>query len=279
MDYKRFLIYILETGIALLLLSACGTAQPILTPTTTALPTLTPEPTVTPAPPTAKSTPETPQWEYVALGDRPVMIYGDYSYVPHYAALIEEDLGVMVNVHIIGSDLLTTEQLLEKLRNDEKLRVQISNADVVTLAIGDIEGAVYLEGSCYKAEDVPDCMAKEFESTFRVNYSAILDELLMQSQPGAIIRTMTLYVRDVEVPGYDGDERPFMKLLNTHILEVASEHNIPVARVDVAFSGLSIDEDPVANGFLDKEGYFPTLAGAVKIAEVHRDLGYEPAVP
>ena len=100
-------------------------------------------------------------------------------------------------------------------------------------------------------------MAKEFESTFRVNYSAILDELLMQCQPGAIIRTMTLYVRDVEVPGYDGDERPFMKLLNTHILEVASEHNIPVARVDVAFSGLSRDEDPVAKGFSIKRGIFP----------------------
>ena len=267
------------TGIALLLLSACSTAQPILTPTATALPTLTPEPTATPAPPTATSTAETPEWEYVALGDRPVMIYGDYSYAPHYAAFIEEDLGVKVNLHIVGSDLLTTEQLLDKLRNDEKLREQISEADVVTLAIGDIEGAVYLEGPCYKAEDVPDCMAKEFESTFSVNYSAILDELLMQCKPGTIIRTMTIYVRDVEVPGYDGDERPLMKLLNTHILKVASEYNIPVAQVDVAFNGLSIDEDPIAKGFLDKEGYFPTLAGAVKIAEVHRELGYEPTVP
>ncbi|MBN2390576.1 MAG: hypothetical protein JXR84_07630 [Anaerolineae bacterium] len=265
MNRKNVLSWILNLGLVLLLVTACSTPQPAPTPTATPLPT------ATPAPPTDTPTPETPEWDYVALGDWPVMGMGDYSYAPHYAAYIEADMGVKVNLHIAGSPYQTTDQLLEQLRNDQALRDQISEAEVVTLVIGSLDMIEYIEDPCYEEENWVDCTEKELASTFLPNYNAILDELVTQCKSGLLIRTMTYPYVDADWAYDKGDERPLIKFLNESIIQVSAEHNIPVARVDIAFDG--------AEGLVTANGQSLLKPGAVKIAEAHRDLGYEPTVP
>jgi hypothetical protein len=74
-------------------------------------------------------------------------------------------------------------------------------------------------------------------------------------------------------------------LASSQAVEAASEHNIPVARVDLAWNGPNLDEDPVAKGYICGDvsslmsGVHPSEEGNRVIAEVLRKLGYKPLGP
>ena len=59
-------------------------------------------------------------WDYVALGDSTPTGYGLLeSYVEYYAAFIEEDLGVKVEIHNFAQDGQSTRILLDHLRGSD----------------------------------------------------------------------------------------------------------------------------------------------------------------
>lgn len=127
MDYKKVLSWVLKLGLVLLLVSACSTPQPTAPP----LPTATPEPS-----PAATATPEPPIWDYVALGDSVVGQIGDYAYINHYTAYLEADLGVKVIQHPHGVGGYRSIQVLDRIRNDQAVRDELREAEVVTVFIG-----------------------------------------------------------------------------------------------------------------------------------------------
>jgi len=252
----------------------CGTPQPTLTP-------VPPIPTATPTavPPTPTATP-IPEWDYVALGDSHVALR--ISYVDPYAAHIEDDLGVKVRLERWGVSGMTSGELLDRLRNNQKLRDAISEAEVVTLVIGpndlywplvDPDG----RGNC-GGEDLRDCIRDALES-FRVNYDAIIAELFTLCSSKTIIRTMTNHYGNLRYWGFNEDLRPFFEPLNDHIVQAASENNIPVALAHLAFNGPDGDEDPADKGYLASDGVHASELGATVIADLHQELGYEYTCP
>jgi hypothetical protein len=251
-------------GLILLLLSACSTPQPV--------PTATPLPTATPAPPTDTPTPETSEWNYVALGE-------GFAFASLYAKHIEDDLGVKVKVYLAGSVSTTTAQLLEHLRNDQALRERLSEAEVVTVVFGDNEMGEYLTGPCAGVENLPECISTQLTTTFAPNLDAIFGELLTLCKPSTIIRTMSYYSRNIGWQALGDTQSVFGDVtLNDCILEAAAKHNIPVAPVHEAFNGPAGDEDPIAKGYCEASGGLNAV-GAAKIAETFQEVGYEPTIP
>jgi lysophospholipase L1-like esterase len=115
--------------------------------------------------------------------------------------------------------------------------------------------------------------------TFRANYDTIIAELFTLCSSGAIIRTMTYYYGSLADSGYDGDLRPFYVPLNDHIIQASAENGIPVALVHLAFNGPDGDGNAEVKGYLSADGLHPSAAGAALIADLHRELGYEPTCP
>ncbi len=268
----------------LLYMVACGTPQPAptLPPTSTPMPIATPEPTATPVPPTETPVPEVQEWEYLAIA--PYIGYPD-SPEARYAAYIEMDLGVKVDLttktrFLADSDCAINDEIIDGLRNDEKLRKLVGEADVVTIETSycDIYYLVvneYMIDRC-GGEDNMDCVADALLS-YRASCDAIYEEILSLSQPGTIVRTMTLPHGHLKpLVDSDLDLAPFYVLYNEQIVESAAEHNIPLARVDIAFHGESGDEDAVAKGLMPDNFFALSAEGMGVVADLWRDLGYEP---
>jgi len=241
-----------------------------------------------PGTPAATPTEATPTWDYIALGDSWAAGYGvgGRSYVVYYAEHMEADLGVKVTVHNWGRGGLSSDGLLAMLRNNQELRNAISEAEVVTFEIGgnDMTGPLHLYrvGSCGGADNLDCC--REGLTSFRANFDAIIAEILsLRSTTDTIIRTMEYGYpwvnRDKELGIYEDLKPCWVEVFSEHIVQAASEHNIPVVDVYLAFNGPNGDEDPVDKGYIGADGEHPSEAGQRLIAELHRELGYEPLGP
>ncbi len=292
MDPNKLLTPVINFLCILILLPACGTPQPTPTPppTVTLIPTYTLEPTVTPEPPTPTltSTPDIPVWDYVAFGSSVVSLWGDYSYTVPYAQYIEADLGIKVSIHNKGIPGSTIVELLDGIRSKPAWRDALGDAEVVTVYIGgnDLDFQLmgeYKSGKC-GGEDNMDCM-RNFYLEINDNFDALFEEILSLCSPSTIIRASTLYYGSLKVFDFNEDLAPFYRLTNEQILLSAAEHNIPVARVDIAFNGSGGDESSIEKGYVEADtpgsmvgGLHPTHQGSYVIADAHRELGYEPSI-
>lgn len=230
-----------------------------------------------PGTPAATPTEATPTWDYVALGHGiPGGVgVGGRSYVVYYAEHMEADLGVKVTLHRWTRGGQTSGGLLHALRNDEELRSDISEAEVVTFFTW--PGPGYCAGV-----DREDCFEEPLP-TFRANLDAIIAEILsLRSTSDTIIRTVDWfypYVNENKERGVFEDCKRCLEALNEQVVQAASEHNIPVARTYSVFNGPDGDEDARDKGYVQADGIHPSEAGHRLIADLHRELGYEPLGP
>ena len=79
-------------------------------------------------------------WDLVALRDSTPAGYGvgaDNSYIQIYAEYIEQDLGVDVVVHNWATNSTrTVAEWAEQVRNNDELRDNLRNAEVITIWLG-----------------------------------------------------------------------------------------------------------------------------------------------
>jgi len=206
------------------------------------------------------------------------------SYVAYYAGYIEADLGVKVRPLNEGKKNLSSDELLSALRSDQGLRNEISEAKVVTFMIGGNTalGIAFNPG----VTDIPKALAP-----WRETYDAVIDEILsLRSTSDTIIRAIDYpnpWVSYLKKQGIFDQVKPNLAGFVEQIVEAASEHNIPVARADLAMNGPNGDEDPAAKGYFCGDVSLPPAQGVVHpneagsrvIAEVLRKLGYKPLGP
>ena len=250
-----------------LLVVACSTPQPTPTPTATPIP----EPTVLPT--MIPNEAET-EWLYVALGDSEAICCGIRTYPEYYADFIEQDLNVKVNLRNLGVSGITSEELLRRLGRED-YRNLISEAQVVTFVITMNDLLLCPQGD-------REC-AEEKLATAMANYTAIIEEILtLTSTEDAIIRTQTYdnpFVNKWKERGDFEERRPMMDRWNQQIVEIATQYNIPVARVYRDFNGPNGDQDPGDKGYISTDGMHNNDAGARRIAQLLQELGYEPLAP
>jgi hypothetical protein len=172
------------------------------------------------------------------------------------------------------------------VQNDEKLRADIRQAELVTIGVGFAD--MYFD--CMT--DYPGLGTHERKQRkesrrkvekkvqiFRETYDALLDEVLdLASSTDTVIRVMDFYFPFVamyrEMGIYD-ETMHYWKAFNECIINSARKHNIPVAHIFLLFNGANGDEDPVEKGWIAYDGLHPNEIGKELIAAEFRKLGYQ----
>ena len=229
--------------------------------------------------------------DYVAFGDSLATGYGIAdSYVYRYADLVGTDTGTPVNVHNLGVNGLTSEQLRAGIEHDQRAKDAIEQAEVITINIGanDLLRArsEYRTGGCGGADN-QDCL-RQAVAGFRANWDAILADVTgTQSPDAAIIRTMDFYNPLVDIdeathswPNANENDfvvfKKYLEQVDAHIAESSDAYGIPHAEVYQAFNGPDGDEDPSSKGYVAPDRVHPTDGGHDVIARELGKLGYEP---
>lgn len=249
-NHMKLLVYGISLICTLWLVAACGKTGPA------AIPKISGKP-----------------WHLVVLGDSESWGFGQY-----YAAAIEADQGVKVELNDLWRARLTTSQLLDDLRNFDIYRKAIQEAEVITFIANplDFTGEGIIWGEEY------DCSEKAMAG-YKADLDAAITEIfaLRKGKP-TLIRSMDfynpIYSMWKEKGVYEENKRCW-KAMSATIHQVMVEHNIPVAEVYAAFNGPNYDEDPIDKGYIQSDEEHPSEAGMKVIADAFRKLGYTPIIP
>jgi hypothetical protein len=229
------------------------------------------------------------EWDLVWVSDS-----SGWGVAEIYADYIEQDTGKTVVVHDLWVGGLSAEDFLDALNGEQSAYRNLNEAVAL---IPDAEViVVYGNPEKSKAEDNPwdwYCLpGKEFyvndcEPDVFDLYIQHLDEIfekifeLRDGQP-TILRAFDAYnpiiPNRVGQPGYE-DCIWCWGNYNAAIHEAAQTHNVPVALVADAWNGIDFMRNPVEIGYTQGDGIHPSDLGAEVIAQLLRELGYEPVEP
>ncbi len=230
----------------------------------------------------------TTAWQYTALGDS--LAYGLYDfeaggYTHRYQTNAQADNpGVTITLTNTGVPGWTSDDLLVALRNDNNLRTQLANSQVITLDIGgnDLLNALskFQNGACGGADN-QDCLRSTVVN-FKANWSAIIAQLLtLRSTSNTVIRSMDIYnpaVNQEKAFGVFTTLKPYLDDINRYIFDTSFSNHIACAQVYHAFNGINGDQDAGDRGLLAGDGIHPNSTGHTLIADQFRALAYYPLV-
>ncbi len=226
---------------------------------------------------------------YVPMGNSLTFfpMSGSDNFNARYAAMLEADFGVDVEVrpHTVGGQ--RTDDFLEQLRTDDRLREDLGEADVVTLLIPNDEwaepfstaaGAEGRDPSDCGGEDHQQCLRDVIDS-YKQQVDRIFDELTAIVDPAeTLIRVQDFYqfMTNVTTPEAFDLTYPYWREGQEYVEQVAGQHGIPVAQVFDDFMGTDgLYIDLVADGLVGPDGLHPTAEGAGRMATLVHDLGYD----
>lgn len=225
---------------------------------------------------------------YVPMGNS-LTFYplGSESFHARYAAMLEEDFGVDVEVRQRAVGGQRTDDFLEQLRTNDGLREDLGDADVITLLIPNDEWAVPfstaagMDGRAASecgGEDHQQCL-RDVIGSYKQQVDQIFDELTAIVDPAeTLIRVQDFYQfrTNFTTPEAFDVVYPYWREAQEYVEQVAGRHGIPVAQVFDDFMGTDgLYVDLVADGLVSSGGFHPTAEGAERIATLVHDLGYD----
>jgi hypothetical protein len=260
----------------------------------TATNTLVP-PTATPA---LSSSEDSEAWDLVYISDS-----SGWGVADEYAARIEQDLGVQVEVHDLWTGYLEARAIHNALRGGAgwtsaaKFIVvdpvpYIEEAEVIVVygnLLCSVSAEHPLKRSCVnELETDPDCQeiaycGEETFAEFEADLAGIFEEIFaIRGGKPVILRTVDWYIPwgPLETWRACGQEQICMPCYlnwSDAIHRVADEYGVPVAGLMRAFSGPDLSLD-MPREFI-RDDVHPSDEGAAAIADVLAELGYEPVMP
>jgi hypothetical protein len=239
-------------------LAGCAPAAPALTPTVSPVPA-TPTPQV---------------WDLVIMSDSTLIGVGR-----RYAAFIQEDLGVQVELHDLWRGDLSAAALLDNLRNDEKWRSAAAGAEVIVY-FGNPIGTATGDWHCVsRPYAVTDCSPETF-TAYQAALEAVAEEILgLRAGAPTLLRATDFYVPVLSLwreAGVAADCTGCIETMNAAVHAAAAAHGVPVAHVYDAFNGPNHDQDARDLGYIGADGVHTSDLGKDVIAGLLRDLGYAP---
>jgi lysophospholipase L1-like esterase len=210
------------------------------------------------------------EWDYVALGDSRTAWT---SYADLYAAYLEADLSVKVTVHNKAFGGQWVSILLYYIQNNDSYREKISEAEVITI----LTMGSHLYSNLASSVPCDNSSVEDFEK----NLDDVIAEIYsLRGGRKTVIRLVEQYhflVNFHKKYGGFEDTKMCVNAYNDRLHKVASKYNIPVVPLYLAFNGPNGDESPYEKGYL-YDGVHPNETGDVIIADLLRELGYEPFV-
>jgi lysophospholipase L1-like esterase len=225
-------------------------------------------------------------WDMVVLGDS--LVADDYSVLPEaYAALIEEDLGVEVEIQNLAVGGESTRSLLTNVQKYPWYREPLQEAEIVLISVGggDLPRMEkrFFGGEC-GGSDNQDCLRQQIEES-QAEWDALLDEIASLADPReTLIRPiipgiLEYYARvykdqQEEVEAYNS----YVVALYEHMARSCAERGIPVLDLYALYDGPNADPSlPEIAGTGD--GVHVSKEGDAVIADLLRELGYDPVEP
>ena len=233
---------------------------------------------------------EMEEWDLVWISDST-----GWGVVDVYAAMVEEETGITVNVHNYWVGGLQAAEVLYGLRGEpldphdrmfDQLAEEIPGAELIVFyanPAGSWRGDNPADWSCteYSGNYVNNCEMATFD-TYVADLEAIY-ELIFEMRAGqpTIVRAYDAYnprVSNWQADGSYDDCRACWDNYNAGIHQAAATYNIPVADVFVAWNGADWSQDPEEMGYT-KDGEHPSELGARVMAEAVLATGFEPVIP
>lgn len=229
------------------------------------------------------------RWHLVFFSDS-----SGWGVADRYAAHIEEDLGVTVEVHDLALGGLSAGSVLRALRGESsrypssmEVPGLVREAEVVVVygnPLGSISAHRPGDWNCVSSEApyARDCAPEVFDA-YRAHLGAIYEEILrLRGGEPVLIRAFDAYNPLYSVyreKGVSDECVGCWERYNEAIHQAAAAHNVPVARVFEAFNGPQHDEDPRDKGYIGSDGEHTTALGRQVMAGLLRQLGYDPVEP
>lgn len=228
-------------------------------------------------------------WDMVVLGDS--LVADDYSVLPEaYAALIEEDLGVEVEIQNLAVGGETTQSLLTNVQKYPWYREPLQEAEVILISVGGGD-LPHMEkrffggepGDCGGADN-QDCLRQQLEES-QADWDALLaqisslvdprETLIRPIIPGVFeyfARVYKAHPEDVDV--YNS----YVVALYEHMARSCAERGIAVLDLYALYDGPNADPSlPEIAGTGD--GVHVSDEGDAVIADLLHELGYDPIAP
>jgi lysophospholipase L1-like esterase len=226
-------------------------------------------------------------WDMVVLGDS--LVADDYSVLPEaYAALIEEDLGVEVEIQNLAVGGESTRSLLTNMQKYPWYREPLQEAEVILISVGGgdlprMEKRFFAGDDCGGADN-QDCLRQQLEES-QAEWDALLAEISSLADPReTLIRPIIPGILEYYARVYK--DRPeevevynsYVVALYEHMARSCAERGIPVLDLYALYDGPDADPSlPELAGTGD--GVHVSREGDAVIADLLRELGYDPVEP
>ncbi len=210
----------------------------------------------------------------------------DQGAIDVYAGMLEDDLGASVEVQMPMYDYGYPPYVVDDLKSD-RAQSDLAEADVVIIESPiDAMAFAVLTAAGLGGLDPVDCGGDDDQQCLRdslAEYKDGVEEMLLLLTEAVdpsetLIRAVDVYAILVE----DQIAADTLQMTNPYWLEAqelfaetAAKYGIPTAQVFAEFMGSDSTDDPQDRGLIATDQMHPTEAGAILIAELIHDLGYD----
>ncbi|MFC2153465.1 hypothetical protein ACFLQ7_02400 [Actinomycetota bacterium] len=223
---------------------------------------------------------------YVPMGNSLMFLPTGSSVIDQYGAMLAEDFGVEIDTRDRTVGGQRTDAFLFALQNNDVLKGDLTEADVVTFVIPFDEWAEPAETiSGADGRDPADCGGDDGQECLRdmvTNYNMLVDQIFAElvtivDPTEQVILVQDFYQLHTERQGPATEIlHPYFEQAQIHTREVAAEHGIPIALVWDDFMGTDGEIPNLTEaGLVQADGLHATAEGAERIANLYHDLGYE----
>lgn len=223
---------------------------------------------------------------YVVMGNSMMFLPTGASVIDQYETMLAEDFEVEIDTrdHTVPSQ--AAEDLLFRLENSDTLRNDLAEADVVMFVLPFNEWAEPLMTfSGEGGRDPAECGGDDNQQCLRdtmSRYTGVIDQIFAEIMSIVDPTEQVIMVQDFYKMHTERQTEaaallhPYFEEMQVHTRQNADQYGIPVARVWDDFMGDDGDiPNLVESGLIQADGVHPTEVGAMRIAELYHDLGYQ----
>ncbi|MCL1692951.1 MAG: hypothetical protein M3096_04640 [Actinomycetia bacterium] len=210
----------------------------------------------------------------------------DQGAIDVYAGMLEDDLGASVEVQMPMYDYGYPPYVVDDLKSD-RAQSDLAEADVVIIESPiDAMAFAVLTAAGLGGMDPVDCGGDDRQQCMRDSLAEYKDDveeifsLLTEAVDPSetLIRAVGVYaivVEDQLAADTLQMTNPYWFEAQEFFAETAAKYGIPTAQVFAEFMGPDGTNDPQDQGLIATDQMHPTEAGAILIAQLIHDLGYD----
>jgi hypothetical protein len=205
-----------------------------------------------------------------------------------WADQIEESEGVEVRMHNHTTGLLSLVQVREWLTDDETLRDEFADAEIIVVYGNPLEtGSPADAGTCVSTSTTPREPPNVYTSADFAPYGDVLRDIYdtvfeLRAGNPTVIRAFDEFngmLADWQEAGIADECTASWEAVAEALREAADEYGVAMASFYDEFNGVDHDEDAREKGYIASDGRHASPEGILAQVEVLHDLGYEAIIP